>query len=46
MCCRSGPLLACVFCEKKSKKILPFFSPAMPELKKRNNMEGMVAIHE
>jgi hypothetical protein len=45
---RSGPLLAYVFCKEKKnrKKILPFFSPAMPRPKKRKYREDMVAIHK
>jgi hypothetical protein len=47
MYCRSSPLLACVFLEKKSqKKIMSFFSPAMPQPKRRKYGEDMVEIHK
>jgi hypothetical protein len=47
MYCRSGLLLACVFHKKsQKKKNLSFFSPGMPQPKKRKYREDMVAIHK
>jgi hypothetical protein len=48
MYCRSGPLLTCVLQEKKSHTHtkMSFFSPAMPQPKKRKYKEDMVAIHK
>jgi hypothetical protein len=45
--CRFGPLLTCVFCENKSqKKVLSFFSPATPQLKKRKYRKHIDDIHK